>query len=165
MKCSCSVLNALRHQRKNHGRLSWRMAGMRRAQRLAASTEKPPIRSRWLMPFGRVLNALRHQRKNHLSIARIISSRSLCSTPCGINGKTTRFDRSTDQKCDFVLNALRHQRKNHREKQIAENKTFMCSTPCGINGKTTKMPAVHTAWGRLCSTPCGINGKTTGKNF
>ncbi len=64
------------------------------AQRLAASTEKPPFMSATLPPFmTSVLNALRHQRKNHPLGRNPIHSVPTCSTPCGINGKTTRFTR------------------------------------------------------------------------
>ena len=62
----------------------------------------------------------------------------LCSTPCGINGKTTGQNRNK------IESACR------------------CSTPCGINGKTTNDPAnARKHDDKKCSTPCGINGKTT----
>ncbi len=131
-----------------------------------------------------MLNALRHQRKNHIVPVSVRPASSGCSTPCGINGKTTNPKR---KKCIFG---------------------FLCSTPCGINGKTTRSrselackesraqrlaastekPLVAGPCGRClascaqrlaastekpqcdgindhvvlkCSTPCGINGKTT----
>ena len=84
------------------------------AQRLAASTEKPPTRLAGKSAPQVVLNALRHQRKNHepKSIASV--SWPLCSTPCGINGKTTGQGYERLRVLPAVLNALRHQRKNHR---------------------------------------------------
>ncbi len=162
------MLNALRHQRKNHSlAINAPAPNSSSAQRLAASTEKPPI------PFARlglvqdrakrlaastekprksgkkddskvqvVLNALRHQRKNH----------SLSRRDC--------------IPIRFVLNALRHQRKNHTvtipRMRISSRG---CSTPCGINGKTTRGEGLDSSILVACSTPCGINGKTTVRDF
>ncbi len=112
------VLNALRHQRKNH----W-------------------TRARYVLPRRRVLNALRHQRKNHSNGIDFRSPSNVCSTPCGINGKTTREDDGQGDR-EKVLNALRHQRKNHDRSSNEGWVSIMCSTPCGINGKTTFCGAV-----------------------
>ena len=107
------------------------------AQRLAASTEKPHVAWSEDNPTRLVLNALRHQRKNHKEFAAGVKIIYECSTPCGINGKTTlrlasqstansgaqRLAASTEKPPQHtpktanlrtVLNALRHQRKNHQ---------------------------------------------------
>ncbi len=107
------VLNALRHQRKNHLRFSKPEAPRRGAQRLAASTEKPLTPKSTSIMRVHVLNALRRQRKNHFRRS-------------GRVGVTHR-----------VLNALRHQRKNHHVRAMVCMPLSWCSTPCGINGKTT----------------------------
>ena len=109
---STRVLNALRHQRKNHQVNHGKPLASLRAQRLAASTEKPLDRTR-NVGYGRlVLNALRHQRKNHQ--VRLVASRRWF--------RAQRLAASTEKPPEqqrmlagvaWVLNALRHQRKNH----------------------------------------------------
>ena len=131
------MLNALRHQRKNHGIPGLEFQIEKSAQRLAASTEKPQPICLDPLDLLRVLNALRHQRKNHWIILPLSHSYSPCSTPCGINGKTT-IAAPKSSVVDNVLNALRHQRKNHSLGSLANSLESLCSTPCGINGKTTR---------------------------
>ena len=83
-----AVLNAFRHQRKEHrGRsTSARMASC--AQRLSASTEGTQKLTPAMQAMLKVLNAFRHQRKEHAAWF-----------DCGAHPD--------------VLNAFRHQRKEH----------------------------------------------------
>ena len=135
------VLNALRHQRKNHSmQVRWPFEPQLGAQRLAASTEKPrPVRVGNDRITG-VLNALRHQRKNHRVGVSARGSRQRDSS-------AQRLAASTEKPRNFccrqfvgsdVLNALRHQRKNHSWATKKTCLSVLCSTPCGINGKTTR---------------------------
>ena len=83
------VLNAFRHQGKNHGDVT--------LQRRASA---------------RVLNAFRHQGKNHGAHGQEPEAVGLCSTPFGIKARITQ-GRTTACRCSCVLNAFRHQGKNH----------------------------------------------------
>ncbi len=84
------VLNAFRHQRKEHRPCDTSRMFASGAQRLSASTEGTPVRSRCRNTGLSVLNAFRHQRKEH--------------TGC----------QAVSPGCAKVLNAFRHQRKEHR---------------------------------------------------
>ncbi len=132
-----TVLNALRHQRKNHASTDSFSPEQLGAQRLAASTEKPRSsihrRGRIRMcstPCG--INGKTTGKAGSLPRASW-----KCSTPCGINGKTTYGDDQRRGLWLYVLNALRHQRKNHGNTNYGFDLSYECSTPCGINGKTT----------------------------
>jgi len=138
------VLNAFRHQRKEHPvRSLGRRTARDRAQRLSASTEGtlegPPgcgKSARCSTPFGingrntngrrrpgpaaAVLNAFRHQRKEHLP------------------PPPTRLIRP-------VLNAFRHQRKEHQHNSCLFDVGLVCSTPFGINGRNTRSHLVGCA--------------------
>ena len=59
-----------------------------------------------------VLNAFRHQRTNHQEIYKIWRAQRECSTPFGINERTT-VGGSDVADVHQVLNAFRHQRTNH----------------------------------------------------
>ncbi len=108
------VLNAFRHQRKNHLRLgiirvrkllcstpfgiNERITCQRQtvetcpacAQRLSASTKESPPSPVCRLVIHVVLNAFRHQRKNHFSPTRQGTTDVRCSTPFGINERITR---------------------------------------------------------------------------
>ena len=80
--------------RRNGCRRPYRRSGPSCAQRLSASTNEPlsePASDDW---YARVLNAFRHQRTNHMMQARSLGRVSVCSTPFGINERTTRATRS-----------------------------------------------------------------------
>ncbi len=132
------MLNALRHQRKNHARDEAAVTGLSECSTPCGingkTTKRPEVA---LYCIFDVLNALRHQRKNHRQ-----------------HNATCRLGR-------VVLNALRHQRKNHAPDQENPRTKYGCSTPCGINGKTTGVAHSLAKYISMCSTPCGINGKTT----
>ncbi len=108
------VLNALRHQRKNH------------------------MKDRYSVRFpASVLNALRHQRKNHVvdengNPLEVYVLNALRHQRKNHAAERVGFDVGED-----VLNALRHQRKNHWRTVLETACSILCSTPCGINGKTT----------------------------
>ncbi len=133
-----------------------------RAQRLAASTEKPLCINQRSAVCPFVLNALRHQRKNHLRSLRLTSHRTRlcaqrlaastekphysgnsassvsvkCSTPCGINGKTTRSNASSPT-CNACAQRLAASTEKPQTTTARKTTFAECSTPCGINGKTT----------------------------
>ena len=107
------VLNAFRHQRKEHVGLVCRAD---------------------LMLL--VLNAFRHQRKEHGAICKPIDNAIPCSTPFGINGRNTSRSVHAHAK-HVVLNAFRHQRKEHETDTAWKNRLKSCSTPFGINGRNT----------------------------
>ena len=130
------MLNAFRHQRKEHGsfphvrlvqsgaqRLSASTEGTlgpwpsripaRGAQRLSASTEGTRAVGRLDQQRDDVLNAFRHQRKEHEAGGGFIG----------------RFG--------HVLNAFRHQRKEHIWQCDSPPARSRCSTPFGINGRNT----------------------------
>ena len=158
------VLNALRHQRKEH---AVRARLLLLAGRVECSTPYGINgRNTWYFRTGtlnrdEVLNALRHQRKEHPlgSSAKLLVP--LCSTPYGINGRNTtwlptfvprgwsaqRLTASTEGTRQTasqrgpsraVLNALRHQRKEHRLPLLVAESVYGCSTPYGINGRNTQ---------------------------
>jgi len=154
------VLNAFRHQRKNHELIEFAMQ---------LSEE--------------VLNAFRHQRKNHAVQCERFRDRKRCSTPFGINERTTRGQLGRDTHFELcstpfginerttggmheraspvrVLNAFRHQRKNHHSPG-----TIKFWSHCAQRlSASTKEPPFHqdTRWpAGKCSTPFGINERTT----
>ena len=87
-----AVLNAFRHQRKDHVQQGSRPPRCMGAQRLSASTEGSPSQpGSGKAPGGGVLNAFRHQRKDHPRAGGRIAVAVTCSTPFGINGRITRF--------------------------------------------------------------------------
>ena len=109
-----SVLNAFRHQRKEHRHLCRRLhCDVLGAQRLSASTEGTRKVCVSRLDWQLVLNAFRHQRKEHAT------SGTSCRTEL------------------VVLNAFRHQRKEHARNPSAIFRAPMCSTPFGINGRNT----------------------------
>ncbi len=112
-----------------------------------------------------MLNALRHQRKNHKATIITGPPFSLCSTPCGINGKTTplRFPKTVRSYCAQRLAASTEKPLAAKIRPVFVD--VKCSTPCGINGKTTFALGCINGANELCSTPCGINGKTTGNQL
>jgi len=154
------------------------------AQRLSASTKEPLRAYRSRSTTENVLNAFRHQRKNHTRSNTTSRRTKKCSTPFGINERTTPsavVDRRDIQSCSTpfginerttsrhsepsspvaVLNAFRHQRKNHflPPRKCLQSET--CSTPFGINERTTRTQTSQMLSSCLCSTPFGINERTT----
>ena len=110
----CSVLNAFRHQRKEHTIVPYLLLARVCAQRLSASTEGTrPSCCRWPPPAGE------------------------CSTPFGINGRNTDRVVVHLRSPLLVLNAFRHQRKEHGRIGEGMTRPLMCSTPFGINGRNT----------------------------
>ena len=83
------VLNAFRHQRKEHNPVPLNGWPPSRAQRLSASTEGTLGRRHEQDRRFRVLNAFRHQRKEHGTIDVDPQPAIMCSTPFGINGRNT----------------------------------------------------------------------------
>ena len=135
-----------------------------RAQRLAASTEEPPGGPETGAENTLVLNALRHQRKNHRSSLVPSPCVRTCSTPCGINGRTTSSTHSQSPQpcCAQRLAASTEEprcRGHHPQQGM-----YACSTPCGINGRTTTYSYTAGTLVSKCSTPCGINGRTTARS-
>jgi len=111
---SADVLNAFRHQRKNH-----------------------LIREAVFAQRAVVLNAFRHQRKNHQTLRGYFRGLSMCSTPFGINERTTI---EAGRRCPSLE---------------------VCSTPFGINERTTTAMETWKLSACWCSTPFGINERTT----
>ncbi len=108
------VLKAIRHQRKEHNESQASPSHSSCAQRLSASTEgthEPLLTQR------------------HVG--------NLCSTPFGINGRTTFVSRHENRGRSRVLNAFRHQRKEHRVLVAVLDVFGLCATPFGINGRNT----------------------------
>ncbi len=132
------VLNAFRHQRKDH---SQDVA----APLLGTACSTPfGIRGRITRPEplvgyrqSCVLNAFRHQRKDHLRLV------EQCHTSIP------------------VLNAFRHQRKDHKRFVLLDPKSEQCSTPFGIRGRITGLPRQGARHHGVCSTPFGIRGRIT----
>ncbi len=111
------VLNAFRHQRKDHAKRAWVASStFDGAQRLSASEEGSRHNDEGALPRAGVLNAFRHQRKDHrvtdfifkhlLRAQRLSASeegsrhpswprhragRNRCSTPFGIRGRITQM--------------------------------------------------------------------------
>ena len=133
------VLNAFRHQRKDH---------------VIPFTQRAPVRS--------VLNAFRHQRKDHyretaLTVGRYSSAQRLSASTEGSRRPTPpdrddhrgaqRLSASTegsqtalvnDRHLTQVLNSFRHQRKDHSFfSAMSAAVSGRCSTPFGINGRIT----------------------------
>ena len=155
------VLNAFRHQRKDH------LDGVHRCL-------NPEL----------VLNAFRHQRKDHITIDEASALLGMCSTPFGINGRITPYSSPASERSrsaqrlsastegsqgllgghlgnHVVLNAFRHQRKDHELKPWILLVRAQCSTPFGINGRLTFDRDFFLEGIYLCSTPFGINGRIT----
>ncbi len=156
-----AVLNAFRHQRKDHRRMR------ARSSRACWCSTPFGIRgriTRRVHDQGRrhpVLNAFRHQRKDH------------------------RQDRAGRDVYEDVLNAFRHQRKDHVIGNALTSSGQVCSTPFGIRGRIThphldreqhrfagaqRLSAseegshvclIASAFSGLCSTPFGIRGRIT----
>ena len=130
------VLNAFRHQRKEHPR-----SEPRRQARMLCST-----------PFG--INGRNTPSESATTLKSWCAQRlsastegtpgdgdgkdvaNGCSTPFGINGRNTSVIASLCRLFD-VLNAFRHQRKEHLRHRRAICQVWMCSTPFGINGRNT----------------------------
>ena len=114
MQAMLKVLNAFRHQRKEHA------AWFSTVVPIQTCSTPFGINGRNTRPrraHGRgrhVLNAFRHQRKEHW--CKVYNAQSA-------NG--------------FVLNAFRHQRKEHGLANVLNTVTYKCSTPFGINGRNT----------------------------
>ncbi len=134
-----SVLNALRHQRKNHSTRS----DFSNAQAVVLNAlrhQRKNHAANW--PQRRmsidVLNALRHQRKNHVCSTVLSELEWMCSTPYGIKGRITGMLERLRRRMRPVLNALRHQRKNHALTADGLRSAWqVCSTPYGIKGRIT----------------------------
>ena len=89
------MLNAFRHQRTNHSLTLHDVRAVWCAQRLSASTNEHTARTSPRRQRLTVLNAFRHQRTNDTAPASACRSSMVCSTPFGINERTTRmFHRS-----------------------------------------------------------------------
>jgi len=133
-----TVLNAFRHQRKNHeteheraakARSAQRLSastkeplatapievsGLAGAQRLSASTKEPPYSSCRLWREWSVLNAFRHQRKNHGPVNAKGCAAQLVLNAFRHQRKNHADNHALTTPNHVVLNAFRHQRKNHR---------------------------------------------------
>jgi len=107
------VLNAFRHQRKNHEQVKRLTQQVNQCSTPFGINERTTLHRPPDRDNPPVLNAFRHQRKNHDS---------------------TRQKKAYLQR---VLNAFRHQRKNHKLVEIERNRRDRCSTPFGINERTT----------------------------
>ena len=110
-----AVLNAFRHQRRNHfsapagiGRTVIVLNAFRHQRRNHSGSR---VQRSW---YTIVLNAFRHQRRNHKDNVGVTPPINIqCSTPFGINEGITEFGPSQASFCNAVLNAFRHQRRNH----------------------------------------------------
>ncbi len=155
------VLNALRHHREEH-RAPWACAQERdlRVNALRHHREEHDGRSSLLVSNLKVLNALRHHREEHAGEkAGAFVFQVLCSTPCGITGRSTRGSAAAAVEGE-VLNALRHHREEHKRHRPA----------CGRCSRAQRLAASPggallnrdaTAANIKCSTPCGITGRST----
>ncbi len=179
------VLNALRHHREEHrpARPSRGLHG--RAQRLAASPggalRRPsPVRvgraraQRLAASPGGAPGTVgadtstalcstpcgitgRSTRRRHTSV----SMWAKCSTPCGITGRSTPSDRRRAAPLR-VLNALRHHREEHSTCSSACSPRLwraqrLAASPGGARGAGVAVPLDQGG----CSTPCGITGRST----
>ncbi len=181
---SACVLNAFRHQRKEHldnmplrnqEELCSTPFGINGRNTTRRATQ-PQSLFRCSTPFGingrntsglgfcarcdAVLNAFRHQRKEHVLRGRNGAGKSQCSTPFGINGRNTARSRRHVGGV-VVLNAFRHQRKEHvfghqngRLREVVLN-AFRHQRKEHDGGR---LPPFS---GAVCSTPFGINGRNT----
>jgi len=178
------VLNAFRHQRKNHAASKADVSPVANcAQRLSASTKEPLPESPGTGTAGDVLNAFRHQRKNHfngiyvanflvgaqrLSASTKEPRRALivwptsgaCSTPFGINERTTPVFRNWFHRklCAQRLSA------STKEPQYISFQDFFGTKVLNAFRHQRKNHLQRIAdWHYLlkCSTPFGINERTT----
>jgi len=138
LRVAQQVLNALRHQRKEHARTARCVPPEDQgAQRLTASTEGTRATLGITVTRNSVLNALRHQRKEHCC-SPLSASRSIRVLNALRHQRKEHGCRSILQFLgEFVLNALRHQRKEHSVAGAGVALVLMCSTPYGINGRNT----------------------------
>ncbi len=175
------VLNAFRHQRRNHHTIgsiaartiqcstpfginegitttgltsiAWGVC----AQRLSASTKESPFSVGLVGAVAEVLNAFRHQRRNHPSGHRCSAADLECSTPFGINEGITRpqWRCSVSSWCAQRLSASTKESPavHHPHEWPARQ----CSTPFGINEGITRSQSSLQAACFQCSTPFGIN--------
>ncbi len=152
----------MRHQRKNHHGAMTNTEFSVCAQRLAASTEKPqPALSLSDRSSSGAQRLAASTEKP--PVDKMLERRKTmkCSTPCGINGKTTNIPSSTSCAYSRCSTPCGINGKTTRISDASRHNGSGCSTPCGINGKTTSVLPLADGRGSWCSTPCGINGKTT----
>ena len=110
-----------------------------------------------------MLNAFRHQRTNDIDFSLRPAAASLCSTPFGINERTTvrqvleHVPQRNPCSTPFGINE-----RTTPATTVTGSAKSSCSTPFGINERTTQRPQVAEVQRDLCSTPFGINERTTG---
>ncbi len=143
------VLNALRHQRKNHRR---RVTSARRCLCSTPYGIKGRITSADARSRRSVLNALRHQRKNHAAVQPVPRSSGLraqrltasteespspicsirqlarCSTPYGIKGRITALAPSPDGVPSYVATFQASSDKRRQELARRNKKPFARSS-------------------------------------
>ena len=179
------VLNAFRHQRLLHSRVSSRYRpspacstpfGIRgsctqgpwqgpcrtpySAQRLSASEAPAPYSQSPATTNGRVLNAFRHQRLLHGYLDFGGIARYLCSTPFGIRGSCTSARRPGIRR-ETSAQRLSASEAPAPANFVGETGLPLCSTPFGIRGSCTSASTVARFWAMTCSTPFGIRGSCT----
>ena len=119
------------------------------AQRLSASTNEPRRRLHHARLIRRCAQRLSASTNEPRTVAAADRRLRLCSTPFGINERTTCIALSNDRSPLDVLNAFRHQRTNHTIGVDCAMMASECSTPFGINERTTL--------GSPCSSPyCAV---------
>ena len=140
------VLNAFRHQGKNHTGNPRRRSGQGDRQ---------------------VLNAFRHQGKNHTHPA-ARSSSARCAQRLSASRQESRIRRTrstTHANCAQRLSASRQE--SRRARAAARTAARPCSTPFGIKARITNsmtcgaLPPAR----RVCSTPFGIKARITDLNL
>ena len=138
------VLNAFRHQGKNHSQPSSRTrASPRCAQRLSASRQESHRVARWDAVQG-VLNAFRHQGKNHIAFRQAGSAGEARAQRLSASRQESQAGRCSP--CD-----LTH---------------VLCSTPFGIKARITLGRQPEPEIRDLeCSTPFGIKARITGETL
>ena len=154
------MLNAFRHQRKEHGSFPHVLVGPvgcstpfgingRNTRPLALQDPPAEVLNAFrhqrkehgrVAAAGprprRVLNAFRHQRKEHGSCRRPSPVPAACAQRLSASTEGTRSDWRRNDKASHVLNAFRHQRKEHGRADAGTVRQ-KCSTPFGINGRNT----------------------------
>ena len=157
------VLNAFRHQGKNHHEDLVERVQRVRAQRLSASRQESRPQRAAVGLAQPVLNAFRHQGKNHASVACVnVVLGFACSTPFGIKARITRWPTDHDRpglECStpFGIKA----RITDQGAAAAADAGGACSTPFGIKARITMAGHLFAKRLRGCSTPFGIKARIT----
>ncbi len=150
------VLNAFRHQRRNHSSVDCSRPNLSSAQRLSASTKESRESSCLKNSVPTCAQRLSASTKDSPRVINYSDGCTWCSTPFGINeGITMDEIEIAGDVC--VLNAFRHQRRNHIESKCRSGQSSVVLNAFRHQRRNHQMPAHHPLTARTCSTPFGIN--------